>query len=234
MVANGSWLTPCAGRIFYDVIVCFLTLFYDLSQDTDSSAKNELLFSRFSINYNNEPQMYRKGSVLIWAPLPSSNTGSSPGISGGSSCDGDAGGVCVKPMDSLKAREGEVGGDSPDVREVVASGALPDSGGSLQTTICVHNETSPPSANIDQSEFNHRDHIRQEEDTDGPTQGDCQGKLPTSNSGDECIAHCQPTLDTTGTKPSSDKGRKVRKTVITLHRDIIANSFWEKYPHILL
>lgn len=26
--------------------------------------KNEILFSRFGINYNNEPEMYRKGSVL--------------------------------------------------------------------------------------------------------------------------------------------------------------------------
>ncbi|XP_063269555.1 probable tRNA(His) guanylyltransferase isoform X3 [Prinia subflava] len=28
--------------------------------------KNEILFSEFSINYNNEPLMYRKGTVLIW------------------------------------------------------------------------------------------------------------------------------------------------------------------------
>lgn len=28
--------------------------------------KNEILFSEFDINYNNEPQMYRKGTVLIW------------------------------------------------------------------------------------------------------------------------------------------------------------------------
>ena len=31
-----------------------------------SSDKNEILFSEFNINYNNLPQMYRKGSVLIW------------------------------------------------------------------------------------------------------------------------------------------------------------------------
>jgi tRNA(His) guanylyltransferase len=27
--------------------------------------KNEILFSRFSINYNNEPEIYRKGSVIF-------------------------------------------------------------------------------------------------------------------------------------------------------------------------
>lgn len=30
-----------------------------------SSDKNELLFSKFHINYNNEPEMYKKGSVVF-------------------------------------------------------------------------------------------------------------------------------------------------------------------------
>ena len=33
-----------------------------------SADKNELLFSQFGINYNNLPEIYRKGSVLIWTP----------------------------------------------------------------------------------------------------------------------------------------------------------------------
>ncbi|XP_063301419.1 probable tRNA(His) guanylyltransferase [Pelobates fuscus] len=33
---------------------------------TLSADKNEILFSEFGINYNNEPLIYRKGSVLIW------------------------------------------------------------------------------------------------------------------------------------------------------------------------
>lgn len=32
---------------------------------TDSKAKHELLFSRFRINYNDLPQQFRKGSVVI-------------------------------------------------------------------------------------------------------------------------------------------------------------------------
>lgn len=35
-----------------------------LVQGTVSSDKNEILFSRFGINYNDEPEMFRKGSVL--------------------------------------------------------------------------------------------------------------------------------------------------------------------------
>ncbi|NXQ79214.1 THG1 guanylyltransferase, partial [Nyctibius grandis] len=35
-------------------------------QGTLAGDKNEILFSEFNINYNNEPLMYRKGTVLIW------------------------------------------------------------------------------------------------------------------------------------------------------------------------
>ncbi|PIO35704.1 hypothetical protein AB205_0059470 [Aquarana catesbeiana] len=34
-------------------------------QGTLAADKNEILFSEFNINYNNEPLMYRKGSVIL-------------------------------------------------------------------------------------------------------------------------------------------------------------------------
>src|SRR2546421_12801798 len=34
-------------------------------QGTVSSDKNEILFSRYGINYNNEPQLFKKGSVVF-------------------------------------------------------------------------------------------------------------------------------------------------------------------------
>lgn len=33
---------------------------------TVSADKNEILFSKFGINYNNEPEMFKKGSLLVW------------------------------------------------------------------------------------------------------------------------------------------------------------------------
>lgn len=33
---------------------------------TVSADKNEILFSKFGINYNDEPEQYKKGSILIW------------------------------------------------------------------------------------------------------------------------------------------------------------------------
>ena len=34
-------------------------------QGSVSSDKNEILFSRFGINYNQEPEVYKKGSVVF-------------------------------------------------------------------------------------------------------------------------------------------------------------------------
>jgi len=34
-------------------------------QGSVAADKNEILFSRFKINYNNEPEMYKKGSVVF-------------------------------------------------------------------------------------------------------------------------------------------------------------------------
>lgn len=36
----------------------------DLLQGTLSADKNEILFSRFGINYNNEPEVSKKGTVV--------------------------------------------------------------------------------------------------------------------------------------------------------------------------
>jgi tRNA(His) guanylyltransferase len=36
-----------------------------VEQGTVSSEKNEILFSQFGINYNNEPEMFKKGSVVF-------------------------------------------------------------------------------------------------------------------------------------------------------------------------
>ena len=38
---------------------------YVLLQGTLSSDKNEILFSEFGVNYNNEPAMFRKGTVIF-------------------------------------------------------------------------------------------------------------------------------------------------------------------------
>lgn len=41
---------------------------------TLSSDKNEILFSKFGINYNNEPSIYRKGTILLRKRIKLPNT----------------------------------------------------------------------------------------------------------------------------------------------------------------
>jgi tRNA(His) guanylyltransferase len=36
---------------------------------TFSKDKHSILFDRFQINYNNEPEIFKKGSILIWSSL---------------------------------------------------------------------------------------------------------------------------------------------------------------------
>ena len=65
--------------------VCVHTFLLSLPlslQGTLSSDKNELLFSRFNINYNNIPLIYRKGTTLIWGTSRHNNNDSSHGDSG--------------------------------------------------------------------------------------------------------------------------------------------------------
>ncbi|KDD75003.1 Thg1 polymerase-like protein [Helicosporidium sp. ATCC 50920] len=42
---------------------------HDALKGTRSDVKNEILFSQFGINYNNLPERFRKGSVVIRAPV---------------------------------------------------------------------------------------------------------------------------------------------------------------------
>ncbi|NXW43056.1 THG1 guanylyltransferase, partial [Nyctiprogne leucopyga] len=55
MLVQRSGLTPVQAQ--------------DRLQGTLAGDKNEILFSEFNINYNNEPLMYRKGTVLIWQKI---------------------------------------------------------------------------------------------------------------------------------------------------------------------
>jgi len=36
-----------------------------MKQGSLAADKNEILFSRFKLNYNNEPEIYKKGSVVF-------------------------------------------------------------------------------------------------------------------------------------------------------------------------
>ena len=43
---------------------------HDLLKGTVSSEKHEMLFQQFGINYDKLPAFFRKGTTLVWAPVP--------------------------------------------------------------------------------------------------------------------------------------------------------------------
>lgn len=59
-----SKLRRSCRYVFYSTIHSVLYAANCYEQGTVSSDKNEILFSRFGINYNNEDEIYKKGSVV--------------------------------------------------------------------------------------------------------------------------------------------------------------------------
>lgn len=47
-------------------IVIFVHIYFCPFQGTLAADKNEILFTDFDINYNNESALHRKGTALIW------------------------------------------------------------------------------------------------------------------------------------------------------------------------
>lgn len=44
---------------------CYQSFILTWYQGTLAADKNEILFSRFKVNYNNEPEMFKKGSIIF-------------------------------------------------------------------------------------------------------------------------------------------------------------------------
>ncbi|KAI9682835.1 MAG: tRNA-His guanylyltransferase [Bathelium mastoideum] len=80
-------ITPDSHRELYHLAV--RKWLRHLNQGTVSSDKNEILFSRFGINYNNEPEMFKKGSVLYRDYTSSSSPSALDGASSHSETNPD-------------------------------------------------------------------------------------------------------------------------------------------------
>lgn len=80
---------------------------------TVAADKNEILFSRFGINYNNEPDMFRKGSVVFREYALVAPPSSHPGRQGVESTDdGEVGHVATQAQAEGEGKgEGEGEGE---------------------------------------------------------------------------------------------------------------------------
>lgn len=186
-----------------------------------SSDKNELLFSRFNINYNNLPEIYRKGTTLIWTSITDDCNHDNIHHSKSSHGDGNS-----KTTDS-----GSTGTDS-----VVADVHAHDE--SFQTEIGTlvtgeHSCDGRISSGLDGELLSNG---KRTEISSHTTQPDCG-----SESSSDMTSVGQRT---TGREMEDDRegerrqggpsgSRKVQRTILELHVDIIGDSFWKKYPHII-
>ena len=87
----------------------------DASKGTDSKDKNELLFSRFGINYNKLPEMFRKGSVLVRQERAASAAISAPNASAAdadSSSNVALGSVTPVPVGRVEEKLADLGIDA--------------------------------------------------------------------------------------------------------------------------
>jgi len=98
---------------------------------TNSAQKNQLLFERFGINYNDVPERMRKGSVIVreevrdpLRPLPSPANAYQQGCQGGNvGCHGEG-------QRERETEEGDYAGDGLALR--------PDQGRVLEGTAAYH------------------------------------------------------------------------------------------------
>jgi hypothetical protein len=60
-------MTPVRRKPYSPCVLMLSCVFNwtDLPQGTLASDKNEILWSKFQINYNNEPEIFKKGSVVF-------------------------------------------------------------------------------------------------------------------------------------------------------------------------
>ena len=194
---------------------------FALFQGTESADKNELLFSQFSINYNNLPQMFRKGTVLIWGHAPSSTTSPSEpagavngniGKSWGEEPSGQ-GEYPKKPSECTTASPAGAEGNSP--RELTAANV------NKETATGNHLHQAKPSSESE---------LKRREDK-AVILSECQ--IAKSAESPVCV-ESTPARDRVKVKDQSVRGqKKPKKTILTLHEDIIGEKFWKEHPNIL-
>lgn len=203
-----------------------------LLQGTESSDKNELLFSQFSINYNNLDQLFRKGSVLIWSAPPPSSPSPRPPVTtttGHQIEEHRAAEDCllVHPAPAT-CGEGEMG--PPENAACAGVGDSPCSQlPGASTSVCVNKEASTAATGHQlpaaKRACEHGQKRCEDKDMGG---SECQTLMPDVDS-DPCFAVTQDREDC-----SVRRQKKPKKTILTLHEDIIGDRFWKTHPNVLV
>ena len=212
------------------------------AQGTLSSDKNELLFSRFNINYNNIPQIYRKGTTLIW----SSQKGASYDKEGGhneSSKHHDR-----STLTGRSSENASIEGDS-----MQSSGESLQAGGATVTPtteegrgkLSIHDDGC---ASNDEK-FTGETEIL-EETSEKQTSNDSRTKTDEKLIGGPVVMEGvtgkndekemrdarrgrEDKKSKTNSSATHTNQEKAKRTILVLHEDIIGDSFWKEHPRII-
>lgn len=211
-------------------------------QGTLSADKNELLFSRFNINYNNIPQVYRKGTTLTWShqktpvrgrtpthPTKDNSNVSSVRDSGNKDVEGGRVQLCAG---SLQTRDTciqtrQEGNEKLSICHDENELARRNSGKWSSTVLTqITGKVTQKVKGIKQTNEDSDDltdaMMIQESTTN-------QGRVTDiDNSEQEGIR----AKETSSNKVQSSQP-KPKRTILVLHDDIIGDSFWEEHPQIL-
>ncbi|GAB0494392.1 hypothetical protein MMPV_005685 [Pyropia vietnamensis] len=187
---------------------------------TDVATKNEILWSRFGLNYNEEPAMFRKGSTLLRVPV----------VTAAASADADVG------VGMVVATTGAGGDKQPvHVRDGVGNGAAPPVA-----------EDAPLIAVGKQQPLADESGTGEQPPAAGAATGDTRvtndavaGPSPASEpqasarGGPRPPPRSPPAARHRAARRARAAARRTRLTLVTSHEDLIGDEFWAAHPHLL-
>lgn len=161
--------------------------------------------------------MFRKGTILIWGHIPSSSTSQS-----------EPAGAVNQGGEMKKRRVQEPSDQIQDPKKPLECGAEGDSPKEL-TDANVDKEAAT-SDHLSSAKLNCETGLKRDEDKD-VTHSECQ--ILKSAVSPVCVQSpsAQKRVEVKGQSVQIQK--KPRKTILTLHEDIIGEKFWKEHPNIL-
>ena len=201
-----------------DIDIVYPTLLFTSAQGTLSSDKNELLFSRFNTNYNDIPQIYRKGTTLIWSSHKNSGR------------QGD------------KVPRGRDLGNA-----IVGSGGMQSFGESLQAGLATveptvggtgkHHDPSDCKENAREISGELSAQPKSNDSETGTDEGIIEGPTVIEGAALKELREMEEKAGDVGKRETDSAGvpttQKNKRNILVLHEDIIGDSFWEENPHII-
>ncbi|KAK5008631.1 hypothetical protein LTR28_003717 [Elasticomyces elasticus] len=200
---------------------------------TVSSDKNEILYSRFGINYNNEPEMYRKGSVVfrqLGTPVmakPRQN-GMNAGEEGAST-HADTRQEVVDESSHSDHSSFLIGSVEPEVEVRINDAPV------IVPPQLIEIDSPQPLGTRFAGEVTHRNLPIQPPGTDPAAAASLQSlhqKTKAENQGRSMLRQASD-VPVSKTQMAKEKKRRRKAEIVIEHVDVIGDTFWGEHTWIL-